>query len=515
MSEISILNGYKIKDKKAVRYYDTISNMKSDTTLKAGMYVKTKGYYSINDGGNAEYYITDTESLTLYQEELTGGLYATLIINDILNIKQIGAYGNGVNDDTTVLKSALTYSDVVYLPLGTYLISDEITINSSKTIMGCVTTAQAYGTTIITEYTGSLFKVTYKNCNFKNLYIENVSETLVDTQIGIKLDNSTPQSNTEITNVFIKKFYIGLDNYRFYDITVSNCRFTDCEYGVRVIEGTTSNKFEKCWCINCTNGYYFKKTNYSELNNCYSDSCTNPYYIDECYGLSLISCGCEMSVNTPIQITYGNVTIIGFYGYRNNSSSSNNADFIYISGYEGNISRSILNVIGCDIYNLNSSSTATNSIVCRNSNLNGYGSTLRKDISIDDNSKFNISYNTDGGLIFRNNIENRYNYGSVLSGTGNVDSNVVTGTININKNSPMAEFSLNLTTVTEISQNTKIGTISSSNLRIKQSKTTYAQINKYFCALYVNTSGDIYLRPVESTIPTGTNLVGNVLYFNY
>ena len=69
MSEISILNGYKIKDKKAVRYYDTISNMKSDTTLKAGMHVKTKGYYSVNDGGNAEYYITSTESATDYQEE--------------------------------------------------------------------------------------------------------------------------------------------------------------------------------------------------------------------------------------------------------------------------------------------------------------------------------------------------------------------------------------------------------------------------------------------------------------
>ena len=57
--EFSTLNGYKVKDKKAIRYYDTVADMKADTTLKTGMHVKTKGYYSANDGGHGEYIIVN------------------------------------------------------------------------------------------------------------------------------------------------------------------------------------------------------------------------------------------------------------------------------------------------------------------------------------------------------------------------------------------------------------------------------------------------------------------------
>ena len=82
--EVKIINGYSIKDEKAIRTYDSVALMKSDRKLKEGQHVKTRGYYSINDGGSAEYYITDTQSKSDYQENLENGLYATLIINDEL-----------------------------------------------------------------------------------------------------------------------------------------------------------------------------------------------------------------------------------------------------------------------------------------------------------------------------------------------------------------------------------------------------------------------------------------------
>ena len=137
MSEISILNGYKIKDKKAVRYYDTISNMKSDTTLKAGMYVKTKGYYSVNDGGNAEYYITSIESETEYQEELNNGLYATLIINEnTANILQFGIKSDNTSDISTIVNNLLNKNYKVYIPKGNYLCTDSLTINDYNILYG-------------------------------------------------------------------------------------------------------------------------------------------------------------------------------------------------------------------------------------------------------------------------------------------------------------------------------------------------------------------------------------------
>ena len=82
--EFSTLNGYKVKDKKAIRFYDSVASMKADTTLKDGMHVKTKGYYSVSDGGHGEYVIVDDDTLVDDGGSihvLTNGLRAKLLIN--------------------------------------------------------------------------------------------------------------------------------------------------------------------------------------------------------------------------------------------------------------------------------------------------------------------------------------------------------------------------------------------------------------------------------------------------
>ena len=84
MAEISTLNGYKIKDKKAVRFYNTIADMVADTTLKGGMHAITKGYYESGDFGNGEYTIINDNTLVAdggLIHELANGLKAKLIKN--------------------------------------------------------------------------------------------------------------------------------------------------------------------------------------------------------------------------------------------------------------------------------------------------------------------------------------------------------------------------------------------------------------------------------------------------
>ena len=121
--------------------FDSVSEMASATNLIAGSYAQTYGYYSVNDGGGAKYYITDTASATDYQETLSGGLYATLIVDKGgVNVKQFGAKGDDTADDSTAFQNAIDYvqkDGTIYVPTGKYKISTTLTTNCSISIIGC------------------------------------------------------------------------------------------------------------------------------------------------------------------------------------------------------------------------------------------------------------------------------------------------------------------------------------------------------------------------------------------
>lgn len=107
--------------------FDTVADMKASTTLKAGDRARTLGFYSVNDGGGALYKITNTGTANEMDIIGIGNLNAHLIYQDKLNVKQIGAFGDDSNDDTTVLQYALdtikNNSYPLYIPKGIYKIT--------------------------------------------------------------------------------------------------------------------------------------------------------------------------------------------------------------------------------------------------------------------------------------------------------------------------------------------------------------------------------------------------------
>lgn len=139
------INGYKIKDEEAIRTYENVSSMKSDTKLTEGMYVKTKGYYNINDCGGAEYLIrvktnSDTEDNgTIHFTQ--NNLVAELISNEI-KVEYFGAKGDGVTDDTEAFTNAIEYLNdldenkrVLYLSNGkNYILTDTLLIKNNFTL---------------------------------------------------------------------------------------------------------------------------------------------------------------------------------------------------------------------------------------------------------------------------------------------------------------------------------------------------------------------------------------------
>ena len=141
MAEFTSLNGYDVKDKKAIRFYSTVANMVADDGLKAGQKVLTSGYNAVNDGGNGEYVIV-SGSLTADGGSiiaLDSGLFAKLIIKDNINVKQFGCYGDGSHDDSSYIANAISYisnGNTLFFPEGTYLVTSAIKITKEITVTG-------------------------------------------------------------------------------------------------------------------------------------------------------------------------------------------------------------------------------------------------------------------------------------------------------------------------------------------------------------------------------------------
>ena len=163
MAESGVLESILLNYVNVTKVYNTTVEMLEDTNLKNSMKVKTLGYYEINDGGGAEYYISDLENNEYYQESLQNNLFANLLIsNNEINFKQIGGrpqkldgtkYDNKIYLERFVSKfSNLKYKPILYIPRGIYYFSEtNINIQYSITLKGDLNLLENYGS-VITSY---------------------------------------------------------------------------------------------------------------------------------------------------------------------------------------------------------------------------------------------------------------------------------------------------------------------------------------------------------------------------
>lgn len=103
-----------LKLNKKPYYYTNVASMKADIKLKAGDVVQTLGYYEANDGGSGLYKIVDDSQLVDDGgsiHDLANGLKAELtVITNEVNVKQFGAKGDEIHDDTDSWQNAINYT---------------------------------------------------------------------------------------------------------------------------------------------------------------------------------------------------------------------------------------------------------------------------------------------------------------------------------------------------------------------------------------------------------------------
>lgn len=115
--------------------FPTVNDMTDDTTIQNGQYLTTLGYYQLNDGGGAQYVSRNTPPQNKPYVVLNNNLYAELIIDNEITPLQVGAYGDGVHDDTAALKTCINaaknYNVVLKSSHGAkYRVSETIVVNS-------------------------------------------------------------------------------------------------------------------------------------------------------------------------------------------------------------------------------------------------------------------------------------------------------------------------------------------------------------------------------------------------
>lgn len=266
-------------EKDYTKTYKTFQELKNDSTLKKGMYVKTLGYNSINDGGNAEYIITDTTDNTNYQENISNNLYATLIIKNILKPEMFGAIGDGVSDDTNYINICISQAKRTNLPIyftkfyaisssikfdfalkiqGIYNMSGLIQTNSNEDILlfdrpynidvkgieirDIVLIYKTFGnenTTAMRFRQSSTLKDGwgYHECEFRNLIINNA-------YVGITNEQTEPSWNVHFNN-------IRLNNISFCAVNINANFGFDMDF---IVLGNNLSEYTRNYCLllNCT-----------------------------------------------------------------------------------------------------------------------------------------------------------------------------------------------------------------------------------------------------------------------
>lgn len=94
--------------------YDTVTDMIADTDIKVDKIVTVGGYYSLHDGGAAQYFIVSENTNIPWAIALDNGLFACIDEKEKVNYKQFGALLDGKNDDGPAMLLCHKYADSIF-----------------------------------------------------------------------------------------------------------------------------------------------------------------------------------------------------------------------------------------------------------------------------------------------------------------------------------------------------------------------------------------------------------------
>ena len=287
--------------------FNNVAEMKTANNLVNGSKCCTLGFYNINDGGNALYKIRTITNNDVVDERLIislsdNTLIAELIHNGTVNIDQVGAKGDNLTDNSSLLNSILNDERINKITLTKnkiYVCNSKITINKSILLDGQMGTLKstvsndtgfeveilpATGETVHDTKPYIITRVIFEgeDCSIlfdnKQGYKGLITECYFYNFSGIGLKHTRGYETLYDTLRFIGKGQNGIGIYcNNNDVHFNNIFMRDCKTGIRLY--CSSVYFDEChaWLLD-TSLYegskfieiYGQGTNY--MNNIQADT---------------------------------------------------------------------------------------------------------------------------------------------------------------------------------------------------------------------------------------------------
>lgn len=185
-------------------------------------------------------------------------------LRDVVSVKDFGAVGDGVTDDTAAIQTALNYAEnggkVVLFPAGVYIVSSALTVTNDSdggiTLEGESTSDYLFSSGSVLKYTGGAgTMLTFDGtaspifCKLKNLtFLGNAS-----ADAGVKLNRG---------------WFFNVEGCVFYDWTKGGASALSLTYSSGIFVGVVTVR--DCVFSNCNVGIFWEKidVNVIRVENC-------------------------------------------------------------------------------------------------------------------------------------------------------------------------------------------------------------------------------------------------------